>query len=176
MVFDKSKIFKTMNKKLEKKSQIQMFETIAVLFIFFILIGVGGIFYVRIYKSNMDITKYGYSQSKSVAIAQRAMFLPELQCSKNKIITDNCIDLLKLEASISVINSNEIHYYDLLEFGEINLTQVYPSSATALKWVVYSRKIDKPGSSFLTFVPISLYDPAADTYGYGILSIETQSK
>ena len=172
----KIKIFKTMNKKLEKKSQIQMFETIAVLLIFFILIGIGAIFYVRIYKSNLDITKYGYSQSKSVAIAQRAMFLPELQCSKNKIITDNCIDVLKLEAAISVINSNEIHYYDLLEFGEINLTQVYPSSASAPKWAVYSRKIEKPTSSFLTFVPISLYDPTADTYGFGILSIETQSK
>lgn len=165
-----------MKKIFKKKSQIQMFETIAVILIFFILIGIGAIFYVRVYKNNMDITKYGYSQSKSVAIAQRTMFLPEMQCSKNKIITDNCIDILKLEAAISVINLNEIHYYDMLEFGEINLTQAYPRSSSAPKWTVYSRKIEKPTSSFLTFVPISLYDPAADTYGFGILSIETQSK
>src|SRR3989338_9432908 len=126
--FHAPKSTNAMNKKTGKKSQIQMFETIAVLFIFFILIGIGAIFYVRVYKSNLDITKYGYSQSKSVAIAQRAMFMPELQCSKNKITTDSCIDILKLETAISVINSNEVHYYDILEFGEINLTQVYPSS------------------------------------------------
>ena len=161
---------------MSKKSQIQTFETIAVLFIFFILIGIGAIFYVRIYKSNLEITKYGYSQSKSVTIAQRVMFMPELQCSEDKVVKDNCIDILKLEAAKEVINSNEIYYYDLLEFSEINLTQEYPSSASVPKWTIYSRKIDKPSSSFLTFVPISIYDPAADTYGFGVLSIETQSK
>lgn len=164
-----------MHKKLKRKSQIQTFETMAVLLIFFILIGIGMIFYVRVYKSNLDITKYGYSQSKSVAIAQRAMSMPELQCSKNKVAADNCIDVLKLEAAINVISSNEISYYDLLEFGEVNVTLEYPSSA-AQKWVVYSRKIDKPSSSFLTFVPVSLYDPSTETYGYGVLSVETQTK
>ena len=159
---------------MNKSSQIQTFETVAVLFIFFILIAIGAIFYVRIYKSNVDVTKYGYSQSKSIAISQRVMFMPELQC--NKVIKDNCIDLLKLEAARNVISSNEIYYYDLLEFSEINLTQEYPSSAAAPKWTVYSRKIDNPSSSFLTYVPVSLYDPIARTYGFGIVSIETQSK
>lgn len=161
---------------MSKKSQIQTFETIAVLFIFFILIGIGAIFYVRIYKSNLEITKYGYSQSKSVTIAQRVMFMPELQCSEDKVVKDNCIDILKLEAAKEVINSNEIYYYDLLEFSEINLIQEYPSSASVPKWTIYSRKIDKPSSSFLTYVPISLYNPATRTYGFGILSIQTLSK
>ena len=161
---------------MSKKSQIQTFETIAVLFIFFILIGIGAIFYVRIYKSNLEITKYGYSQSKSITIAQRVMFMPELQCSEDKVVKDNCIDLLKLEAAKEVINSNKIYYYDLLEFGEINITQEYPSSSDIPEWTIYSRKLDKPSSSFLTYVPISLYNATTRTYGFGILSIETQSK
>ncbi len=159
-----------------KKSQIQTFETIAVLFIFFILIGIGAIFYVRIYKSNLEITKYEHSQSKSVTIAQRVIFMPELQCSEEKVVKDNCIDILKLEAAKNVINSNEIYYYDLLEFSEINITQEYPSFTNVPEWTVYSRKIDKPSSSFVTYVPISLYNPTTRTYGFGILSIETQSK
>ncbi len=161
---------------MNKKSQIQTFETIAVLFIFFILIGIGAIFYVRIYKSNLEITKYEYSQSKSVTIVQRVMFMPELQCSEDKVVKDNCIDILKLESAKNVIISNEIYYYDLLEFSEINITQEYPSSATIPKWTIYSRKIENPRSSFLTYVPISLYDPITRTYGFGILSIETLSK
>ena len=161
---------------MNKSSQIQTFETIAVLFIFFILIAVGAIFYVRIYKSSSEATKYGYFQSKSIAIAQRVMFMPELQCTEDKVITDNCIDILKLEAAKNIINSNEIYYYDLLEFSEINITQEYPSSATAPKLTLYSRKISKPSSSFLTYVPVSLYNPITRTYGFGIVSIETQSK
>lgn len=159
---------------MSKKSQIQTFETISVLFIFFILIGIGAIFYVRIYKSNLEVTKYGYSQSKSVAIAQRVMFMPELQCSEGKVIKDNCIDVLKLEAAKEVINSNEIYYYDLLEFSEINVTEIYPS--TNLPKTIYTRRINKPISSFLTYVPVSLYNAATRTYGFGILSIETYSK
>lgn len=161
---------------MHKKSQLQTFETIAVLFIFFILIGIGAIFYVRIYKSNLEITKYGNSQSKSVTIAQRVMFMPELQCSEDKVIKDNCIDILKLEAAKDVMESNQVYYYDLLEFGEINLTQIYPSSANVPKWRIYSRKIEKPSSSFLTYVPVSLYNATERTYRFGIISIEAQSK
>ncbi len=161
---------------MHKKSQIQTFETIAVLFIFFILLGIGAIFYVRIHKSNLDVTKQEYSQSKSVAIAQRAMYLPELQCSEGKVIKDNCIDILKLEAADDIIESNEIYYYDLLEFSEINITQEYTSAEVIPNWTVYSRKIAKPSSSFITYVPVSLYNPMLKTYGFGILSIETQSK
>ncbi|MBI2124888.1 hypothetical protein HYT92_03795 [Candidatus Pacearchaeota archaeon] len=161
-----------------KKSQIQIFETIAVLFIFFILVGIGAIFYVRIHKSNLESTKFGYSQSKSVTIAQRAMFLPELQCSEDNIIRDSCIDIWKLKVAEIIMNEdkNKIYYFDLLEFSEVNITQVYPVSTSPQKWRVYSNKIGKPGSSFITYVPISLYDPATRNYGYGILSIETQSK
>ena len=163
--------------KMHKKSQIQIFETIAVLFVFFMLIGIGMIFYVRIYKSNLETTKYGYSQSKSVAIAQRVMFLPELQCSEDKVIKDSCIDALKIDVAKKMMEANQIYYYDLLELSEINITKIYPNLAKVPEpTTIYSRKTGMPSSSFLTYVPISIYNSTTRTYEFGILSIETQAK
>ena len=156
-----------------RKSQIQIGETIAVLFVFFILIVMGFLFYVKVIKSNIEIEQEELSQLRSVGIAQRIMFLPELQCSEDNIVIDNCIDILKLDSAQSIMKENEIYYYDLLEFSEINISQIYPDEA---EWNVYSRKTENFRSKFVTNVPISLYDPATRKHGFGVLTIETLSK
>src|SRR3989344_9507334 len=98
-----------------KKSQIQMGETIAVLFVFFVFILIGLIFYVKIIKGNIESDKEEASQLRAIGIAQRVMFLPELQCSEDNIIRDNCIDWWKLDSANSIMKDNEPYYYDLLE-------------------------------------------------------------
>lgn len=156
-----------------RNAQIQIGETIAVLFVFFLLIMIGFIFYVGVIKGNIAIEKDELSQLSSVSIAQRIMFLPEIQCSQD-VITEisNCIDVLKLEYAKDVIANNEIYYFDLLEFSEVNITQIYPLE---VKWNIYSRKKESFKNKFMTNVPISLYDPATKKYGFGILTIETLS-
>ena len=158
---------------MKKNAQIQIGETIAVLFVFFILIIIGFIFYVKVIKSNIELEKEELSQLKSIGIAQRFMFLPEVQCSEDNIIIDNCIDILKLDSAQSLMKENELYYYDLLEFSDISLLQIYPNEA---KWNLYSRKTDDFKSKFVTNVPISLYDPSTRKHGFGILTIETLSK
>ena len=158
---------------MKNKSQIQMGETIAVLFVFFILIVVSFIFYVRVLKGNIQSESEELSQLKSVGIAQRVMFLPEIQCSEDNVIADNCVDILKLKSAQSIMSQNEVYYYDLLEYSNISISQIYPSQAT---WNVYSRKIEDFKSKFVTNVPVSLYDPATRKYGFGVLTIETLSK
>lgn len=147
-----------------------MGETIAVLFVFFILIIMGFMFYVKVIKGNIELESEEMSQLKSVAIAQRAMFLPELQCSQDNIIIDNCIDMLKLDSAQALMRENEIYYYDVLEFSHINITQIYPNEA---KWNVYSRNTNDFKSRFVTNAPIAIYDPVTRKHGFGILTIET---
>lgn len=156
--------------KMKNKSQIQIGETIAVLFVFFILVGISFIFYAKVIKSNLETDREELSQMRSIGIAQGVMFLPELQCSEDNVIRENCIDLLKLQSAKEVMSSNIIHYYDLLDFTEINITQIYPEKT---KWELYSRRIQDYNNRYLTNVPVSLYDPIAKTYSFGILSIET---
>ena len=156
-----------------KRAQIQIGETIAVLFVFFILIIIGFMFYVKIIKSNIELETEELSQLRSVGISQKIMFLPEVQCSEDNIIIDNCIDILKLDSAQSIMKKNEIYYYDLLEFSDVSISQIYPNEA---KWNLYSRKIEDFNSKFVTNVPISLYDPATRKHGFGVLTIETLFK
>ena len=155
-----------------KKSQVQIGETIAVLFVFFILIVIGFIFYVRVIKGNAELQQEENSQLRSVGIAQRIMFLPEVQCSEDNIIIDNCIDILKLEYAQSIMRENEIYYYDLLEFSDVSISQIYPSET---KWNLYSRKKESFSNKFETNVPISLYNPITRKYGFGIMNVKTLS-
>ena len=157
-----------------KRAQIQIGETVAVLAVFFILIVIAFLFYARIMKSNANTEADEASQLTSVAISQRVMFLPEIQCSKDAVeeIT-NCIDKLKLESAQNVMKANSLYYYDLLQFSEVNIFQIYPSGPT---YTLYSRKTEKFRDKFVTNVPISLYDSAARSYAFGVLSIETYLK
>ena len=169
-----------MNKtKKLKKSQIQIGETIAVLLVFFILIVIGFIFYTKVLKGNIETEKEELSQKSSIGIAQRVMFLPELQCSEDvvKEIT-NCIDVLKLDSARDLMRrkENEIYYYDLLEFGDVSISQIYPVNPSMQNLNIYSRRIQDFKSKFITNVPVSLYDPVARKYAFGILTIETLSK
>jgi len=158
---------------MNKKSQIQIGETIAVLFVFFILIVIGFLFYTRIIKSNIESEQAEISQLRSIGISQIVMFLPELQCSEGNVVIDNCIDTLKLDAAKNRMRQNDVYYYDLLEFGEVNISEIYPDSSN--QWNIYSRKTNFT-SKFVTNVPISLYYPIDKKYGFGILTIETLAR
>ena len=80
---------------------------------------------------------------------------------------------MKLDSAQSIMKKNEIYYYDLLEFSDVSISQIYPNEA---KWNLYSRKIEDFNSKFVTNVPISLYDPATRKHGFGVLTIETLFK
>ena len=160
---------------MKKKAQIQIFETIVVVFIFFILIAVGFIFYGKFIRGNLQNIDEKSAQSNSIAIAQRVMFLPEIQCSEDNVIKDNCIDKLKLESAKDVMTANAVYYYDLFEFSEITLTQKYPDEKPPL--TVYSRLSSANyKNKFITNVPILIYDPNTKLYGFGILTIQTITK
>lgn len=159
--------------KFSAKSQIQIGETIAVLLVFFVLVIVALIFYTKVFKGEIESEKEELLQLNSIGIAQRITFLPELQCSEDNIIIDNCIDILKLDSSQKIMKQNEAYYYDLLEFSDINVFQIYPNNAS---WNIYSRTIDNFKSKFVTNVPIALYNPSTRKNGFGILKIETFSK
>lgn len=156
-----------------KKSQIQMGETIAVLFVFFILVIIGFIFYTKVIKNNLELEKDEQAQLRSVGIVERVIFLPEVQCSEDNVVKDNCIDVLKLKSAQDIMKQNEVYYYDLLEYGNISISQIYPSE---LKWTLYSRNLDSPKNKFVTNVPIMLYDPVTRKNGFGVLTVETLSK
>lgn len=157
---------------MSRKSQIQIGETVAVLLVFFILIIIAFIFYARVIKSNAEVEADELSQLRSVGISQRVMFLPEIQCSQDVVEEiSNCIDILKLKSAQDIMKENSVHYYDLLQFSEINVSEIYPESRKFGS--IYSRKTEKFKDKFAMNVPISLYDPATGKYSFGVLTVES---
>ena len=160
-----------------KKSQIKMFETIAVLLIFFVLIGLGLIFYGRIQAGSFQETQEENFELKAIQTAQLVSFLPELQCSSNNIIVDDCFDILKVEALSEFIEQNpnirNEYYYDLFGFSSINIEQIYPS---VVSWSIYERttEITKAKSSIM--IPVSLYNASSRAYNFGILTVAVYRK
>ena len=158
----------------EKKSQIQIGETVAVLFVFFLLVVIGFIFYVGVIKDSIVSEKDELSQLKSIEIAQKVLYLPELQCSEGVVKEkENCIDTLKLEAAEQIIQKNELYYFDVFEFGNIYVKEIYPETN---EWKIYSKITDDFKSNFSTNIPISLYNPTIKKYSFGVLSVETLTK
>ncbi len=157
---------------MKKKAQVQIFETIVVVLVFFILIAISFILYGKLIRGNLETYKEESAQSNSISIVQRIMFMPELQCSNDNIIRENCIDKLKMESAKNIISKdqNQIYYYDLLEFSDIKVRQIYPEDKN---WELYSNRLTNFKNKFTTNVPISIYNPDTKLYGFGILTIET---
>ena len=156
-----------------RKSQIQMLETISVLAIASILILLGLIFYSAVFKSSIEVEKGVSTQLDAIKIAQRSSFLPELQCSQENIIIDNCINILNLEALSEIINENEIYYFDKLSFSRIIVNKIYPGNE---EWVLYNRPLEQYSDKSVTNAPILLFDPVEDKNYFGVMRIEVFSK
>ena len=147
-----------------------MMETISVLAIFFILVILVFIFYSRVSESNVEIGKEESSQLHAIKIAQKASNLPELQCSNQNIIAENCINKLNLDALSGVINQNEIYYFDIFSFSKITIREVYPDVRELA--VIYERPLDSYSSKSVIDIPISLFDPVENKNSFGVMKVE----
>lgn len=157
----------------KRKSQIQMMETIAVLIVFFILIILGFVFYSNMFKKNIGYDKEEIMQLNAIKVAQRASFLPELQCSFGNIIVDNCVNRLNLKALSKVINRNAVYYFDRFSFSKITVKEVYPGNG---EWVLYDKPLDSYSSKSVLDIPISLFDTAENKNSFGVMHVEVFSK
>ncbi len=156
-----------------RKGQMQMGESITILLVFFFLMMIAVIFYVKILKSNAIIQKEENVQLESISISEKALALPELSCSRQNIVTESCIDILKLTSASPLMLSHQEHYFDILGFSNITVTQVYPSYQT---YPLYSSPLETYNSKETTRTPISLFDPITNAKSFGILTIEAYSR
>ena len=152
-----------------KKSQIQMTETIMILFIFLTLVLFAALFYVRIAHSKADVKQEENLQLKAVEMSQKASFLPEIQCSEGNIVIDNCVDLLKLDVAKTIMAENRIFYYDKFEFSTIKIMEMYPDEQ---EWIIYNNSLTNYKDKKATFLPTSVFDPQTKAYSFGVLVVE----
>lgn len=150
------------------KGQIRMGETIAVLIVFFFLLVFGAVFYFNIKKGDFYEKQEEYYSKESIKVTEIVSYLPELQCSSENIVSDNCYDKLKLDSSRGHIMNNSIFYFPFFQYSEIVVFEVYPGNG---EWLLYN--FSNNGTAVIpTFIPISLYDPTTKRNSFGVLRIK----
>jgi hypothetical protein len=156
-----------------KKAQIHMMETIAVLFIFFIIVFIGIIFITKWAWQDMEVTRGEYEDLEKTKIDQKASSLPELDCSENEDQSYNCIDLLKLTPASKVISDNPEDYFDIFGFTNITVEKIYPEPVMGEKyvWNVYYNEPDNVHNIKTTKFPILIYDQKNSLYYFGVMTV-----
>ena len=153
---------------MKKKSQIRMGETIAVLIIFFFLLIIGVAFYINVTRARVISKNDEIFSQESIRVAQIVSFLPEVQCSSENIVTDNCYDLYKLGRAEPNLNKSNQYYFPFFYYSEIVIEEFYPDRN---QWVLYNYTPTKVQGVYPTYIPISLYNATSKKYAFGLLSI-----
>ncbi len=155
-----------------------MTETIAVIFIFFVLIFFGLVFYYSYSQFDLKEKTEEFVTKRAIDTTTRVLFLPELQCTRGEAGPETyCLDLMKLRSLEAMIKRNRDYYFDLFSYANITVQQVYP---TLEKWVIY----DFPKNDFTrkepTYFTVALRDGVAGAsgnpaYNYGYVTVEVYS-
>lgn len=167
-----------MTPNMGRKGQMQMTETIAILFIFFILLLFGIIFYFRYQQSAFQEKQEELLGVRAMETTLKALFMPELICSRGEAEPeDNCFDTLKLDSAAAVLEDNKDDYYfEIFSYAKITVHQVYPEEK---EWLLYEKTKPESTRKEPTFFVVTLRDELSDStqaqYGFGYVSVEVYS-
>ncbi|MFH1591208.1 MAG: hypothetical protein ABIC95_04740 [archaeon] len=162
-----------------KRAQMEMGETIAVLFVFILIVMIGFVVYVQFQlKGEQEAVEEARILGAN-EVAQRASYLPELSCSAGNVPVFNCFDILKLDVNEDegVIAGKRSEYYDLLRYSRISVEQIYPPPASPEGfWTIYDNVPDDTKSKKQTLIPVSLLNPSGargEEYYFGLMKVDT---
>jgi len=151
-----------------RRAQLRIFETLAVLVIFFFFIAFGMNVYFVVQRAGIEKEIERVQDLRSVQVAQKAMSLPELDCVVVGVQREYCFDALKLDAVRSVVASPSVAdvYVPVFGYSTVSVTRFTPSRQS---WSVYDRR--RPGDERRFQAPVLIYDPVRFSYGFGMLEV-----
>ena len=158
--------------KMFKKSQIQMFTTIAVLIVFFIILMFGFIFYTQVERIGLDKSQKEADARRSIAVAQIVSNLPELQCSIGAVEKGICFDLYKVLVFRYVADNNYIHYYNMFGYATINVNLINLTGTADSLYVLYNNTGNKKGFTN-GYIPVSIYNATNKEFSFGVVEVKT---
>jgi len=115
-----------------KKGQIHLIESTLVLFVFFFLLMIGLIIYSNVQSDRLKDVEKTFNEQRAVEIAQKIVFLPELQCSNDNVRNSECFEIQKLEHFRTTVNQNALFYREQFPLTKVNVQWVYAPSLGAV--------------------------------------------
>lgn len=148
-----------------------MFETIAVLTVFFFLFVIGLTLYFQFQKSGLQKEIKRANQLRALQAAEKTFYLPELDCSFLGIGVTNCYDKLKLEKLAEKLQEQNAKedYFNTFGFTNITITEVFPNTGSIVR--LYERAPSRIADMPLTRSPALLYEPITGRYAFGIVEV-----
>lgn len=161
-----------------KTGQIHLTETIAVLFIFFILLSLSIVFYYKYSQVAIKQEKEEMIATRAMDSTLKAIFLPELICSRNMAEPeDYCFDLIKIQlANQTFANYQNKYYFNLFSYAKITVEEIYPGNRS---WTIYNKPKSGAKKVEPTFFVVALKDELKNMdvpyYSFGYIRIEVYS-
>ncbi len=161
-----------------KKAQIHLSETVAVLFIFFVLLLFGLLFYYKYTQIAIKEEQEELLGKRAIETSLKTLFLPELICSQAEAETiDNCFDLQKLYSAQPLFEREKNYYFDLFGYAKLSVHIIYPEGFDEDIVLYENTKPDWKQREVSYFV-VALRDEftqSEDSYDFGYLQIEVYS-
>ena len=137
------------------------------------------LFYYQYQEYSFKEQQKTFLQTKAVETTLRALFLPELLCSRGESESeDNCVDMLKARNLLQDgDNIQKQYYFDLFSYAKISIVPVYPAGNNV---VIYDWPKPDTKNTENTFFVVALRDDrlgqeGVPAYGYGYLQVEVYS-
>jgi hypothetical protein len=162
---------------MKKNAQIQMGENVIILFIFFILLIFGVVFYTKIQSGKVQQDISEDIEGRGLQIAQQVLFLPELQCTRDGVEIPDCYDLYAMK-SFSELSPNPSFrdaYVDLFGFTTITVFSIFPNKDDG-EIVLYDNAKTDFTSKLPYYSPIIICDFSKNTEqkvcNFGVLKVD----
>ena len=174
-----------MKKMRRKKAQVQLGENVVVLVIFFFLLVIAVLFYANIQKSKIKAQQMEFQKIQTIDLKTIISTLPELLCTENEDVTENCIDIINLNSLASYWNSvkgrpqSQIRGYYRYRFGttDISVKMLDPLTRNwTERWQIYSEPIKNWTSNSTVYMPVSLYNATSNDYSFGVIELVVFSR
>lgn len=158
-----------------KKAQMKMGENIAILLIFFIILGVVIIFYGVFKIGEVQETQREQFEKEAIRVALTATYLPELACTDDNHIVENCFDLEKALIMKDLINTSDEYfllYQNEFMNSKVSFEIIFPEPTG--ERIIYNHPPANFTDMIPTFIPIAIKDPKrpfGQQYSYGLLTV-----
>lgn len=146
-------------KRRTKRGQVKFGENVAIMIIFFILLAMGLLFYGAWQKGSIKESIQEQFTKEAIRIALTVSHLPEVVCSQDNYIIENCFDEYKVRSLERLIISDDesfLNYEALFHDSNITITKIFPYRET---FNLYDNSPEEFVEVVPTYIPIILKDP-----------------
>ncbi|MBR9676122.1 hypothetical protein GOV05_03880 [Candidatus Woesearchaeota archaeon] len=159
-----------------------MMESLGVVFVFFMLLSLALIFYGAFQKDKITELRGEKTDLDIVSLSQTITSLPELKCSEQNSIDENCYDLLNIQILSHYMNDSDgflspnnvrtrVFYTQLFKNSNITINVYDEKNNNFTTYPVYYNNDDNKSSTRNNLLPITIKDSRNGEFYFGILNL-----